>query len=244
MVISTYSPQEKIEKVIELQKSNGGCELPCWWGITPGKDSWDKFSKIIIPFSDINLVFPHENNITHHYLEFPGIGKNLVVDVYVDDEGIIDIIRIGKDVVMEKFLSDFGLPEQVWISSDGIVPGPSEFRIAFFYPREGYMGAYIGEATLREQNNNEVIRICPDDFLGRVILWLWSPESDKEFSDIPVERLIGKPPTTLSLVRLEEYSNYNGTTFYQDVIDKSINACIEVDASIWPNPSRYETIEP
>ena len=33
-------PDEMQAYVREMLQTNGGCELPCWWGIIPGKTSW------------------------------------------------------------------------------------------------------------------------------------------------------------------------------------------------------------
>ena len=35
--LPTLNPEEEQATILTLLKSNNGCDLPCWWGITPGK---------------------------------------------------------------------------------------------------------------------------------------------------------------------------------------------------------------
>jgi hypothetical protein len=36
---ATLSPEEKKQKLMDLLRTNGGCDFPCWWGIQPGTTS-------------------------------------------------------------------------------------------------------------------------------------------------------------------------------------------------------------
>ena len=38
----TLDSQGRLNFVLQELKTNGGCQLPCWWGITPGKTTWSE----------------------------------------------------------------------------------------------------------------------------------------------------------------------------------------------------------
>jgi hypothetical protein len=39
-ILPTLQPDEAEALVLELFETNGGCQLPCWWGFTPGETNW------------------------------------------------------------------------------------------------------------------------------------------------------------------------------------------------------------
>jgi hypothetical protein len=51
--IPTLSLEEGHKLFLELIETNGGCELPCWWGITPGKTSMQDVTTLVTHLSSI-----------------------------------------------------------------------------------------------------------------------------------------------------------------------------------------------
>lgn len=244
--IPTLTFQEKIDRVAELQKDNGGCDFPCWWGITPGITLWEDADRILFPIISKKIVFTVENGMNKYYLEFPKVSQNMIVEIYVQDNGIVDVIRLGGNYPIVDFLQSYGSPKEIWISSDGIVPGPSDFRIAFFYPEKGIMAAYLGYSSLISRGGVEYIKMCVMDFNNSGPLWFWNPDSKKRFDELPLENLVGGPiklpglpPSTMELKRISEYSNFDEMTFFNSVLHDQENTCLETNANIWPNPNLY-----
>jgi hypothetical protein len=47
-------PAEEMDETIQaLIATNGGCFLPCWWGITPGVTSWDDANHFLLQFNPV-----------------------------------------------------------------------------------------------------------------------------------------------------------------------------------------------
>jgi hypothetical protein len=49
--IATLDENLARQRVLELFQTNNSCKLPSWWGITPGKTTWDDALKILAPIS-------------------------------------------------------------------------------------------------------------------------------------------------------------------------------------------------
>lgn len=251
MPLPTLTAQEKIDRVAELQKDNGGCTYPCWWGITPGLTTWEEAEAILSPIESKKLTFTVENGMKKYYLEFPEVSQNMIVELYVQDKGIVDVIRISGNYSMVDFLQSYGSPKEIWISSDGIVPGPSTFRIAFFYSEKGIMAAYLGKSGLISLGGVEHIKMCVTDFNNSGPLWLWNPDSKKQFDELPLENLTGGPitlpglpPSTLELKRIGEYTNFSEISFFNSAVKIAEKTCLETKADIWPNPDLFITPTP
>ncbi len=191
---------------------------------------------MLSPIASKKLTFTVENGMKKYYLEFPEVSQNMIVEIYLQDKGIVDVIRLGENYPMVGFLQSYGSPKEIWISSDGIVPGPSDFRIAFFYPEKGIMAAYFGYSSLILRDGVEYIKMCVTDFNNSGPSWLWNPNSKKRFDDLPLENLIGGSPTSLKLKRIGEYTNFDEISFFNSAVKDPEKTCLETKADIWPNP--------
>jgi len=232
--VKVLSYQEKLDRVLELEISNGGCSFPCWWGITPGVTTWDEFTEKLIPLTVENLKFRTSNGEFDYYLEFPFQPENIVVHVYVKKDRQIDVIRVAQEDPVENLFVHFGQPSEIWVSSDGIVPGPSFFTLAPFYPEKGLMVAYRGKSNLIYKNGVQYLNTCLADFNSVAVFWLWNPNEKKDFKELPIEFLTGKPPAAYKLEPIEKYTNYDEISFYETVIGSLEKACLQTQADIWP----------
>jgi hypothetical protein len=93
--LPSLGPEQVRAKVFELLKSNGGCELPCWWGIMPGTTTRSETEQIL---RGLNLGF-----MEYDPLDFngglPGFDRSFILG-YPD--GALDIhvvIRMQNDIV-------------------------------------------------------------------------------------------------------------------------------------------------
>jgi len=243
--LPTLTSQEKLDRVAALQKDNGGCNFPCWWGITPGLITWDDVDRKLAPLAIENLSSNVGNGVIIHYLEFPLDSRNIFTYIFVQNSGIVDVIRMGWDEPLLDFLRTHGAPTEIWVSSDGKVPiGNSAFRTALFYPEKGLMITYFGDAKLVSQNNVDYLMICGSDLSSRGAIWLWDPNSKKKFDELPIENLTGVPPAVSKLKRIGEYTNFDEMGFYNSVVQNPEKTCLETQADIWPNPDFFITPMP
>ena len=54
--IPTLPTEDARQKLLDLLSTNGGCQLPCLWGITPGKSSFQEARLILMPLLSIAEV--------------------------------------------------------------------------------------------------------------------------------------------------------------------------------------------
>jgi hypothetical protein len=70
--IPPLSEEQARVKLLELLSHNGDCQLPCLWGITPGKSSLEEAWAILTPLSNISgftNLSPNVGNIEPNYIE-------------------------------------------------------------------------------------------------------------------------------------------------------------------------------
>jgi hypothetical protein len=52
--VSTLPVEDAPKRLLDLLLNNGGCHLPCLWGITPGKSTYQEAQATLIPFSALS----------------------------------------------------------------------------------------------------------------------------------------------------------------------------------------------
>ncbi|MDH5508064.1 MAG: hypothetical protein OEZ02_12655 [Anaerolineae bacterium] len=229
--IPTLSSENAKKLVLELIADNGGCEYPCWWGITPGETLWadahnflSSFAKSISYDGDYHeyvMVLPDWDDIRLHFADFR-----------VEDQ-VVDVIHLGNPLSVSETLGQFGKPSQIWLSigSDGPIIAQG-FYLTLFYQGRGIMKNFVGYPIV----NDALITICPNtisEYGGPI--WLWSPKRARSFQDIAKPHLRGYLLETHFL--LDEVTDIGVDYFYDTYVDPSNAAvCFDMPNPYWKPP--------
>jgi hypothetical protein len=231
--LPTLPPDKALARVLELLKTNGGCKLPCWWGITPGLTSRDEALAYLASFAtrftggpsypDYGAVFAVPQNT------IPGLlhGESYGFGFTVDKNGIVEQITAWKPYRLSDFLTDYGPPPQVWIYGESLdtIASYASYTIVLYYPDQGILAAWDG--TIEKQ---DPIRVCPNRFDPGVFLKLWAPPVTKTFEEAAGSELLGPPvPPRRVFYPLEKATNINIKAFYERYKDsRNASTCFEM----------------
>ncbi len=213
----TLTVDEMHAYVKEMLTTNGGCELPCWWGVTPGKSSWQDANSQF-PCLHFQFRFPEElgDYDIHLTLTKKGslvqsIGARGYCFPYDCDRFVQDWARYSLDQV----LSRYGVPSRVRIAlALPIEPGgPIYYLLYVFYDNLGIGIRYMGPAVVQ----GELLRTCFS--FEDITLWLQSPESST-----PLEHAIG-PDEWSFAVPLDKATGMRVEEFYEAF--RQPGACLE-----------------
>ncbi len=115
--------------VNEYYRSNAGCTLPCWWGVSPGATTVQEFLYLLSPFEnqfifeDTPISRDTDEGVKGYVLYFPpltgsGLDYWLSTFIRVKDDVIIELnidpeaMRFGGYGILRMF-NDFGIPDRV-----------------------------------------------------------------------------------------------------------------------------------
>jgi hypothetical protein len=240
--------------VLDLLHNNGGCELPCWWGFTPGKTYWttarDFFLSKGIDFSDPTFLPFQKRGIFDASFRVEKYGFNTGADFFVEN-GIIKLIESGGRTywapdttkfgdpfylkAMEKYLlSEIlisqGKPEQVLIY---IIPNKAidlpDYYLLLFYPEKGILVEYDGQS----KQFGEDLRLCPQTAF--VYFKLWSPEAGLSLKEaFSYERFLTKGDQLNFLNYFRPWEKASGRSI-DDFVNKfkASNACFITPTWLW-----------
>ncbi|MGB8984152.1 MAG: hypothetical protein WCC12_19960 [Anaerolineales bacterium] len=231
-----------IEAINHMIATNGGCKLPCWWGITPGETSWEnalillsRFSPTVTSSGPFDLT--RDANTRHTLMAYSvsykipdsRIGRGASIDV-LDD--VVSIVYVGSESTGEIFtiphlLSEYGEPANIFIKTYSDTPtGILPFYIVLFYPDYQFTAIFEFEGN----KAGETISVCYSLTTPR--LYAWSRDESKYVNNYRLnDWVLGSNNTGLK--GIEEASSLNTGTFYQRFINATSNTCFETPSSSW-----------
>lgn len=244
----TLTVKEEQAFVKEMLVTNGDCELPCWWGITPRQTTWQEVKERLglyygpgisrpggIHLYEVNygdLIYPSPPPYGYHvHIEFTvqngkvrsiGVGCSIVRDT-TPERFPIDWYRYSLDQVLTRH----GAPSQIMLEFWPNPPGPYyPYSLFVFYDQLGILIRYGGSAI-----PGEPFRMCPELVeIEHLNLWLQSPGEGPALLELAnLDRA-----ELAQLLTLEEATGMDIQTFYETFKKAGAAVCLESPAAVWP----------
>jgi len=131
-LVPTLSVEIARQKWFDLLTDNGGCKLPCFWGITPGKSDYRAARDILMPFSGIAekelTRFEPINSVLGGWIQLRDaegeLHFNTDIDYLYGEDNIVS--RIWFRTLEEKVVADPRDPSgESWLSKTPIFDLPT-----------------------------------------------------------------------------------------------------------------------
>jgi hypothetical protein len=233
--LPTLNAQNPSVAVKELLENNGGCQLPCWWGVIPGRTNWEDAYNLLSPIA--NTVYesttgnPELINVAMFFpAPYPLSGE--FRQVYRVKDGIVERIEIlpqgySKYSLPNGLLREFGNPEMIFLG--GSIDQPQSFQLILYYPSQGIFALYSNE--LHPFQQQEILDVCfTEAEITYVDMFLWDPANS--FSEA-LDYIFGqyeRPFYEIELVTDLTISEFS------DLFASSDQAgCFLTPSSIWRN---------
>ena len=157
--------EELENKIFELLRMNNGCELPCWWGITPGETQWADARRLLL-YLHFSISLPGRLKMINHFSMFRGEDIPYLFIGFVElESGVLDaiIVHAGRGIIPSrsfqedsarydpvKIKSRYGVPSRVIVRDSSLIAEPpvpitKPYSIYFFYDELGYYIRYAGD---------------------------------------------------------------------------------------------------
>jgi len=240
--------QERKQFTKELLQTNAGCELPCWWGIVPGKTRWyvtreflqalgarigsdqDESGAIFHGTGGFDLMEDHIYN-RFGFKEREGI----IESVHISSEGYAN--RRGFQLLWARYspknvITEYGPPSRVWIKSTSNYWGNTGYNgylLWLFYDQLGFVIKYSGGVKYQP-----IYHFCPSmenkKDIGGIEFLLQSPSSL-----LPLDRLDDQDVPFRKYIRtIEEAAGLSIEQFYQLFTQGEKSGCFDVQADVFP----------
>jgi hypothetical protein len=219
----------------DLLMNNAGCNLPCFWGITPGITTWEEAKSFLETFAHFTgaRVVNGEILLGYFHIPFPG-DMGTVTHTYVIEEGIVTGIKayngdLAPAFYLPEILKTYGQPDGVYIRTFREEEQNSQpFLLDLFYPDLGILMEFSGGRLIDDSGDH--LTICLAE-MNSPFIYLWSPEQEMTFQQatemyLDTENLPQPIP-------LQEAAGMNIYTFYKYLVELG-TVCIETPKAMWP----------
>ena len=230
---------DKSKRVVrDLLDNNSGCQLPCWWGITPGKTTWDEARQIL---DEVSLFIGGQQSSDDFYasvkayLPYPDDFAPYMEQLYGVEDGVVNYIRVynfdlAPNYSLPSLLQSYGQPSEVGfevISKEEREIQP--FIVDVFYRELGILVEYSTVDPMKEVGEN--LQNCLISKMDSPFLHLWSVETQylsfqeaKKFIDTT------NLPEPKSLL---EATGMDAKSFYETFKNSETDACLETPKNLW-----------
>ena len=203
--VATLTRVERQEAFFLLAQTNGGCVLPCWWGVDLGENLEsvrNKFAKMGMPWLEINSLADVQSDKTGRLRLglFEEIGDRLsyLLTVTAEFHELDDIIalifvradrpiyELGQEELIENwdqyyldvFLQKYGQPDKVYFYPRSIADLmiPPQFSIRLLYLEKGISITYHLDARWLDEDHTRAEVCLSIEHLRAVELALFIPE--------------------------------------------------------------------
>jgi hypothetical protein len=230
------NPQKLVKYLLQ---TNGGCKLPCWWGITPGQTSWRQ-ARPILEETSISIDGQESQGEFYAkvrvYLPYPYDFAPSMEHVYRVKNGIVDYIRVynfdlAPEYILPRVLQTYGPPTEVWIRTFAKADlGAQDYLVELFYKEAGILLEYRTGHPLEELKGK--LRNCRINEMDAPVIHLWSTQGqDLTFEDAKQFIDTANLPQPRSLL---DATGMDVQTFYETFMDRTTNACLETPKNLWP----------
>ena len=238
----TLPPSEHGQYILDLIASAEGCQLPCIFGITPGKTHYSEVRKLFHP------VFPLEA------IPVRGIGDRIGVSLYMNEtsyENIYIQMEENNDVIeavivivskfsqndpfyikefaeaMEKYspenvLRTYGVPTRLYLNLQEPAAG-DVIDLLVFYDDLGFFLHYVFLDGIDRDKQTGFLNVCPEyKYLEMINFYLQSGKNKNALEKL--EPMIENSLNTWYLP-LDELTELSLEDFHRIIVEKENNGC-------------------
>jgi hypothetical protein len=248
----TLTTGEQDIYVRELLKTNAGCQLPCWWGITPGKTSWNDTEDFLRYLAATIGQTKLETGVKLHWAI---LQDNLS---YIDQgflerevrEGIMETFFVGgnhsstqnqmdfesmwESYSPKQVLRTYGVPSRVLLSAPGGTglgdTGNNGYILWIFYDHLGFLIRYGGTVA-----DLPVYHFCPE--LQKGANDIYRINFTLQYPDHPLPLEWDDAILTTQPSRAKSIQDAAGISideFYRLFTQNEEPACFDTPHDIWP----------
>jgi len=228
VIVPTKNPDESDLKLISAQLAawfddNGGCELPCWWGIEPGETTWMEVEETFVPYTAAVFQTGREKRLVFNVSDEINPYGAFELTLIFDTQWVVEEIILGswtlepEQYSLANVLARFGEPDQVWAIA--AVQYIQSFSLTVFYEAEGLYFLYTGEGI---PESEETVLLCPANIqqAESPLIQIWEPGLHESLTEIY--------PSYQDVYRLKDITDWNTNRFYQTYQSpENYSICIE-----------------
>lgn len=227
---------QRREIVAELMRRNGGCDLPCWWGIYPGttlvQDVAENLSsKGFLASTSFAGIYAGHNIYMDFEVESDAITALTITSSLTEGDNRAVYAENWQNYEPGAFVKHHRPPEEVYVYHPfQFDPGGGPaFHMLISYEDQGFVIEYWGAAEHLGENRYRACPILAN--IGAIRLHLFRPGTKADIISeiLPADSVshIAGPDTVYDLINWERATGTNLDAFYELFNAEKSEACFD-----------------
>ena len=215
------SPDSRVA-IWRLLVNNGGCHLPCFWGITPGKTSLAEFLQFVHQFpQEAEWMEKYEDRYMFYYdPPLRNIDTTFGVMFYAPNS-TIDVIILDSGTArltfpLTRLLQENGMPDKVLIGPQQPLSGDNSQEMFVVYEKQKILVRYY------LVTKNEYLCYDPK-LVNRFQMW-GGNENWLTYLNLP----FGDSASDANLYPIDQMTEYDMETFYKQFSTRNRSICMKM----------------
>lgn len=261
--LSTLSSKNAEALFITLLKTNGNCNLPCIWGLTPDINNIEDVKSFMLRFSNLNLstgikseinfrsnegslYFTYRADDWDNFISLRYHGVNQIETLFLEGEGLeapllsnpSTLGRLMSNYSLSQILLKYGKPSEALIyvypnELDRPYADWNPFVLLLIYSDKRFYVNYV----LNKETKGVDYLGCPGK-ISDFSLAAWSANKYNSYLDVAREdpdRWGINDEISEFFVSIESATNFSLNEFYDKFKNPSEAGCITTPQNIWSN---------
>lgn len=227
---SSLSEEEATQNLIELLGTNRGCELPCWWGITPGETNVNSIETTFVQLGfDWYRDYEELKDNAPHYLAMIYLtsANNVVQSIKVRGGATAETYdrnEAWRPYAIQRILDRLGKPENVYVYYPfRFDPGGMQaYHLFMYYPDLGVEIDYLGVAELVDERPGWA-RACANILqTDDINLFLYQPAEITDYLELTM------PETSIGFIPHDENTNLYDMVSWEQATESSLDEFVQL----------------
>ena len=251
--VPTLPAEDARKQFLDLLVENGGCQLPCLWGIKPGKSSFQNAKIILMPLSSIAEEAYFEplhgilgGTIAPQYIEGE-VRLNSVVDYLYEEDGVVS--RLSFRILEEKLSQDeYGnqLTTPVYGSPE-FIQRVEYYSLSNLLSEQGIPASVMISRELTYENNRRsflinIVVLYPNQGIwAKYTTWMAENEVSSSMKSCPInariEMNLFPPGNPDSFYALLDKTDWRITKVGYKPLDEATSMSVEEFYETFRNPT-------
>lgn len=233
--LATLPYSEAQKKIKEIWETNGSCNFPCWFGITPGISTMNDLYMSIVPISGIVEMNAYNDGawVEIPYQELPEKKIRFFFRLSGDK---VEEIKILTHQNLRNILLKNGMPTQIWVYMK--LAGYFDvvtFSFVVYYQQLNLVVEYLGQEPVYANYSDQFnVRLCSDlidkNYFG---MYLFPKEIIHNETDLFTNWDLGRAENFDLHKKIGEVSNMTVETFYNNFLMASPDQCFLSSLDFW-----------
>ena len=228
--LPTLDVEEAAKIIDDFSYSNGGCRLPCWWGLPMGTATLEEANQLLSPLALASYRIVQVDTQKQviqltHMLPWEEEFRYWPTSILFIDKKMVELQTLpNRNLSLAQLMNEYGPPGEIWVKTTPYPLSDVLISMRLLFPQQGIFIGFSELATEQAEGQGIFVKPCFTIPIGIV---LWWTELNYNFKNL--EPSFSDANLVDKFLPMREAAGMDVDEFYEIYKDAEGPACIEIN---------------